>query len=212
MKKLRLKRYVLPTFFATLGLVAIVVALAVTKPDTSLNGGNNLNYVSNVILSQEVPVLNTTPKVIYPFTDPSVTIGKNYYDYQGKAEDQEKSIIFHENTYMQNSGIDFVYENKFDVISVLDGTVTNVKEDEVLGKIVEVNHGNDFVSIYQSLSEVKVKKGDTVTQGQILGISGTNELDKELGNHLHFEFYAGGQIVNPSLYLDKELQAQKEEE
>lgn len=113
---------------------------------------------------------------------------------------------------MQNSGIDFVYENKFDVISVLDGTVTNVKEDEVLGKIVEVNHGNDFVSIYQSLSEVKVKKGDTVTQGQILGISGTNELDKELGNHLHFEFYAGGQIVNPSLYLDKELQTQKEEE
>lgn len=212
MKKLRLKRYVLPTFFVTLGLVAIVVALAVTKPDTSLNGGNNLNYVSNVILSQEVPVLNTTPKVIYPFTDPSVTIGKNYYDYQGKAEDQEKSIIFHENTYMQNSGIDFIYENKFDVISVLDGTVTNVKEDEVLGKIVEVNHGNDFVSIYQSLSEVKVKKGDTVTQGQILGISGTNELDKELGNHLHFEFYAGGQIVNPSLYLDKELQTQKEEE
>ena len=57
------------------------------------------------------------------------------------------------------------------------------------------------------MSEVKVKKGDSVTQGQVLGISGTNKLDKELGNHLHFEFYAEGQIVNPNTYLDKELQA-----
>ena len=103
---------------------------------------------------------------------------------------------------MQNSGIDFIYENKFDVIAVLDGVVTNVKEDELLGKIVEVNHNNEFVSIYQSLSEVKVKKGDSVTQGQVLGISGTNKLDKALGNHLHFEFYAEGQIVNPITYIN----------
>ncbi len=212
MKKLKLKRFVLPTFIATLGLIAVVVALVVTKPDTTLKDNNTLTYVSNTILSRDIPVINMSPKVIYPYTDPSVTIGKNYYDYQGTAEDQEKSIIFHENTYIQNSGIDFVYENKFDVIAVLDGTVSNVREDELLGKIVEVNHNNEYVSIYQSLSEVKVKKGDIVNQGQVLGISGTNKLDKDLGNHLHFEFYAGGQIVNPSLYLDKELKATKEEE
>lgn len=212
MRKLKLKRFVLPTFFAVSGLIAIVLAITLTKPNTALKDNNTLNYVSNAIISKEIPVINTTPKVIYPYTDPSVTIGKSYYDYQASAEEQEKSIIFHENTYMQNSGIDFVYENKFEVISVLDGTVTNVKEDELLGKIVEVSHGNDYISIYQSLSEVNVKKGDVVNQGQVLGTSGTNKLDKNLGNHLHFEFYAGGQIVNPSLYLDKELQIQKEEQ
>lgn len=212
MRKLKLKRFVLPTFFATLGLIAIIIAIAVTKPNSSLKDNNTLNYVSNTIISQDIPVINTTPKVIYPYIDPSVTIGKKYYDYQGSAEEQEKSIVVHENTYMQNSGIDFVYENKFEVIAVLDGTVANVKEDELLGKIVEVNHGDDYVSIYQSLSEVKVKKGDTINQGQVLGISGTNKLDKAIGNHVHFEFYASGQIVNPSLYLDKELQTKKEEE
>ena len=113
---------------------------------------------------------------------------------------------------MQNSGIDFVSENEFDVISVLDGTVTDVKEDETLGKIVEVKHDNNYVSIYQSLKEVSVKKGDTVTQGQVLGKSGTNELDKEIGNHLHFEFYVNGQVVDPTLYLDKELQNDKTKE
>lgn len=212
MKKIKLKRFVLPTFLAVLGLIAVITVIVATKPNTSLKDDNTLNYVSNTIISRDIPVINTTPKVIYPYIDPSVTIGKKYYDYQASAEEQEKSIIFHENTYMQNSGIDFVNENKFEVISVLDGTVSNVKEDELLGKIVEVSHGNDYVSIYQSLSEVKVKKGDVINQGQVIGISGTNKLDKTIGNHVHFEFYAGGQIVNPSLYLDKKLQSQKEEE
>lgn len=206
MKKLKLKRFVLPTFIAAIGLIAVFITLSTTEKELKNQGDNALNYVSSTILSQDLPVINTTKKVIYPYTDPSVAIGKTYYDYQGTAEEQEKSIIFHENTYMQNSGIDFVYENSFDVIAVLEGTVTNVKEDELLGKIVEVNHNNDYVSIYQSLGDVKVKKGDTVSQGQVLGTSGTNKLDKDLGNHLHFEFYAEGQIVNPTLYLDKELQ------
>ena len=212
MKKMKLKGFVLPTLIATLGLVALIVTTLIINPKDNLQDNNNLNYVSNTILMQEIPVINTTTKVIYPYTDPSVTIGKSYYDYKATSEEQEKSIIYHENTYMQNSGIDFIYENKFDVIAVLDGVVTNVKEDDLLGKIVEVNHNNEFVSIYQSLREVKVKKGDSVTQGQVLGISGTNKLDKALGNHLHFEFYAEGQIVNPITYLDKELQASIKEE
>ena len=62
------------------------------------------------------------------------------------------------------------------------------------------------MSIYQSLSEINVKKGDIVSQGQILGKSGKNELDKELGNHLHFEMYVGGQTVDPLLYLNKDVQ------
>lgn len=212
MRKRKLKGFVIPTALTSLGIVAIFVALVMTKTGTTLKDKNTLNYVSNTILSQDIAVINTTPKVIYPYTDPSVTIGKSYYNYKGTAEEQEKSIIYHENTYIQNSGVDFINEKPFEVVSVLDGTVTNVKEDEVLGKIVEINHNNEYVSIYQSLSEVKVKKGDTVSQGQVLGVSGTNELDKNLGNHLHFEFYAEGQIVDPTLYLDKELSSKSNKE
>ena len=113
--------------------------------------------------------------------------------------------LYQGNTYIQNSGIDFVYENEFNVISVLDGTVTNVKEDAILGKIVEITHDNDYISIYQSLGEVKVTKGDSVSQGQVIGISGTNEMDKDIGNHLHFEMYISGYNVNPINYLDKEV-------
>lgn len=212
MKRRKLKPFVVPSLIM-IGIVAVTLTAGLVGTSLNKKGNKeNIDYVSNIILDNDVAVINTTTKVINPYTDQSVTIGKYFYDYKGTKENQEKSIVYHDNTYMQNSGIDFVSENEFDVISVLDGTVTDVKEDETLGKIVEVKHDNNYVSIYQSLKEVSVKKGDTVTQGQVLGKSGTNELDKEIGNHLHFEFYVNGQVVDPTLYLDKELQNDKTKE
>lgn len=206
MIKRKLKKYVLPTIIMTLSFIVVLTITLSTKDNKNLSREDNLTYVSSTIISQDMAVINTTKKIINPYTDQSVTIGKNYYNYKAEAEDQEKSIIYHENTYIQNSGVDFIYDKTFDVVAVLDGEVTNIKEDEVLGKIVEISHENKYVSIYQSLSEINVKKGDIVSQGQILGKSGKNELDKELGNHLHFEMYVGGQTIDPLLYLNKDVQ------
>lgn len=206
MKRRKLKSFVIPTTIAVLIIGTFFTTAIITKNNSSLNDADeNVDYVSETIIADEVPVINTQTKVVNPYTDQSVTIGKYFYDYKAEADSQERAIIYHDNTYLQNSGMDFVAANIFDVVAVLDGTVTDVKEDETLGKIVELKHDNDYISIYQSLSEVSVKKGDTVTQGQVLGKSGTNELDKEMGNHLHFEFYVNGQVVDPSLYLNKEL-------
>ena len=140
---------------------------------------------------------------IKPYTDERVTIGKYFYDYKADSKKQENSITYHDNTYMQNSGIDYILEEAFDVVSILDGTVTSVKTDDLLGKTVEIKHDNGYVSVYQSLSMVNVKKGDTVTRGQVIGKSGSNELDKDMGNHLHFELYVNGGVVDPSLYIEK---------
>ena len=205
MKKYKLKKYVLPTTLITLGLLTLILGITVGEANKNFKSEEHLNYVSSTIISKDVAVINTTTKVIYPYTDQAVTIGKNFYDYKGSSEEQENSIIFHENTYIQNSGVDFVHEQQFTVISILDGTVTNVKEDELLGKTIEITHDNDYISIYQSLGEVKVTKGDSVSQGQVIGISGTNEMDKDIGNHLHFEMYISGYNVNPINYLDKEV-------
>lgn len=168
------------------------------------------SYSTEEVVEDTMPVVNTTKKVINPYTDLNVKIGKSYYDYQGKEEDQINSIILHDNTYIQNSGIDYISDNIFEVIAILDGTVTNVKDDETIGKSIEIEHENGYISIYQSLSEVNVKKGDIISQGQVIGKSGSNELDKELGNHLHFEIYDNGQAVNPLNYLNKEITEKKE--
>lgn len=206
MRKRKLKKYVLPTIIMTFSFIVVLTVAIITKDNKNLSKEDNITYVSNTIISQDMAVINTTKKIINPYTDQSVTIGKNYYNYKAESAEQEKSIIYHENTYIQNSGVDFVYDKTFDVVAVLDGEVTNVKEDEILGKIIEISHNNEYVSIYQSLSEANVKKGDIISQGQVIGKSGKNELDKELGNHLHFEMYVGGQTVDPLLYLNKDVQ------
>lgn len=213
MKVRKLKSFVIPSTIVVLIITAIFTTAIITNNRQTLeNSKENLTYVSNTILQNDIAVINTTTKIINPFTDQSVTIGKYFYDYQADEAKQQKSIIYHVDTYMQNSGVDFVSPNIFEVVAVLNGTVTDVKEDEALGKIVEIKHDHNYITIYQSLSEVSVKKGDNVNQGQVIGKSGTNELDKEIGNHLHFEFYANGQVVDPTLYLDKELPKTKKDE
>ena len=198
MKRLKLKAYVIPSILL---VVAVLLLLnSVTKTPIK----ENYTYVSNTILEESIPVMNEKIMIINPYLDQGVTIGKEYYDYKGESSHQEKSIVYYDGTYMQNSGVDFISNNVFEVVSILPGTVTDVKEDELLGKIVEVKH-DKYVALYQSLSEVSVKKGDSIFQGQPIGKSGTNELDKVIGNHLHFELSYDGNIVNPLDHLNKEL-------
>ena len=198
----------------TLAIVSVMFGTAMLRSNLQKDTSEDelTSYVTSTVLEEEQPVIKESTMMINPYTDTTVSIGKNYYDYKADAETQEKSIVYHDNTYMQNSGTDFVGEKVFDVVAVLDGSVTDVKEDETLGKVVEIKHENGYISIYQSLSEVSVKKGDMVTQGQVIGKSGTNELDKDMGNHLHFELYVNGTVVNPTLYLNKELQTSENKE
>ncbi len=198
-RKVKLKK--LPIIVAILVLIPVLTIIIFSKE--SMKKTNDL--VTNDTISDTVPVINETKKMINPYTDASVTISKSYYDYKGEATEQEKSITVYENTYIQNTGIDYISTNTFDVISVLDGTVVTVKEDELLGKVIEVKHDNGLITSYQSLSEITVQKNDKVKQGQVIGKSGTNELDKEIGNHLHFEIYENSSSVNPTNYLNKEV-------
>ncbi len=212
MRRRKLKPYVLPTLLL-LAITSVVFGTAMLTNNLKKEPEEEpTSYITDAIIEEEEAVMKEEKKVLNPYTDSSVTIGKSYYDYKADAETQEKSIVYHDNTYMQNSGIDFIAENPFDVVAILDGSVTDVKADDTLGKIIEIKHDNGYVSIYQSLSEVSVKKGDVITQGQVLGKSGTNNLDKDMGNHLHFELYVNGQVVDPTLYLNKELQTSENKE
>lgn len=207
MEKRRLRPHILFLLVAVIVVIPIITLFMTVS--TSLKPKENKEVLLDDIITSDLPVINTT-NVINPYLDQSVTIKKGFYDYQESEEKQVDSITYHDNTYMQNTGIDYVSENVFDVVSILEGTVINVKDDDKVGKTVEIKHDNGLISIYQSLSETMVKKNDIVNQGIVLGKSGTNELDKELGNHLHFEIYDNGQPVNPLNYLNREVIKKKE--
>ena len=127
-----------------------------------------------------------------------------FYDYEAESASQENSIIFYENTYMQNSGVDYTNKEVFEIIAILDGTVIEVSDNEILGKTIKIRHNNDLISTYQSLSEVSVKENENVIRGQIIGKSGTCALHNNDSN-LHFELYNQGKTVNPEEYYNKTL-------
>ena len=207
MKKLRLKKgAIIGAYLIAFSLTGMSAFFVSQNMQANNPTEEDIEYVNSSIIDDDEKdreVIKEDVKMVKPYTDENVQVLKYFYDYQANADSQEKSILYHENTYIQNSGMDFGLENTFDVVSVLDGTVVDVREDELLGTVVEIKHDNDFISSYQSLSEVSVKKNDTVKQGQVIGKSGTNTIDQDLGNHLHFELYKSGEVVDPSKYFDQ---------
>lgn len=70
----------------------------------------------------------------------------------------------------------------------------------IYGNCVLVDHGMGITSLYAHLSRIDVKEGDTVTQGQTLGLSGQTGLAG--GDHLHFAILVGDSYVDPVEWWD----------
>ena len=207
MKRKRLKPFVKVSITVTTLIVIVTVLYFVVK-----NNNNNLvkapsdyTYVNDYIFDSYYPVISQDEKIIKPYVSDKVSVYKSFYEQDDTEENQKNSIIYHEGIYMQNSGVDYKSDEEFDVISSLSGTVTNVTDDALLGKTVEIRNSTELVLTYQSLNDVAVKKGDTVTQGQIIGKSGTCKLNSDVKNGLHFEMYKNGTVINPLKFFDKSV-------
>ena len=211
MNKRRIKTFFVPVIYGTLVMAFLFSMYFVGRIGNKLlfsNKNSDIKYVDGEITDgadKNIPVVSTGSVIVRPYLSDDVTIARSFYDYKGDSGSQEKSIIFYENTYIQNSGTTYVSENTFDVISILDGTVISVVNDDILGTTVQIRHSNNLISVYQSLSDVAVAKDDNVIQGQIIAKSGTSNIEKDIGNHLHFELYYNGKIVNPEEYYNKSL-------
>lgn len=203
MKKRKLKTNAKIGIYAILILGAIGIAYTIDNFSNNNYLDKDYNYVSKTIMDESVPVVKSSQTLIKPYTAANIKIIKTYYDYKAEAKTQEQSIIKYNTTYMQNDGVDYQGDKNFEVISVLDGTVTSVKEDDLLGKIIEIKNTDNIVTIYSSLSEINVKANDTVKQGDVIGKSGENNIAVDLKDHLHFELLLKNNSENPELYYDK---------
>ena len=210
MKNVRLKKPVLygiwTGVFAALVVTLYYMNFAGSTLKSKENNTDDLQYVSRLFGSDDIKAVNASTIIMRPYTDDKVKIVQNFYNYKGTEKDQENSIINYEQTYIQNNGVAYGgIDQNFDVISVLDGTVTSVKEDKLLGNIVEIKASDKVTLIYQSLTDVTVKANDSIKQGDIIGKSGPSNMNKDLGNHMVFELKIDGVYVNPEDYYDKDI-------
>ncbi|MFC6548891.1 peptidoglycan DD-metalloendopeptidase family protein [Cohnella cellulosilytica] len=68
-----------------------------------------------------------------------------------------------------------------------------------LGNAIIINHQNGFETVYGHMKSVKVKKGQIVEKGDVIGIMGST--GRSTGTHLHFEVHLNGKLKNPTSYL-----------
>lgn len=212
MTKRKLKPFVVPMIYV-LSIAMLIGSVYVIERaiNTALLKNNEIKEVNKEeetpqeVVEDTQPVVSTDPQIIRPYVDSNVKVVKNYYNKEADNATQENSIFYYGDTYMQNSGVDYASGNEFDVVTILDGTVMEVTDDEVMGKTIKIKHNNDLISVYQSMGNINFKKDDTITQGTIIGKSGENNISTDLGNHLHFELYYQGKVVNPEDYFGKLL-------
>ena len=171
------KRWVLPAVY--LGAAAIVLStffLLSGQNDTALPT-DEFEYgpesgVTTPYDQEAVPVTSQQEVIKMPVADENeVEIVGYFYDYDASPEEQQAALVYYNNTYYQNKGIDLKAESgeSFEVTAALSGTVVKAEKDSLLGYVIQINHDNGIVTHYQSLETVEVEEGQTVKQGDILG-------------------------------------------
>ncbi len=99
-----------------------------------------------------------------------------------------------------HKGVDFAGRQGADVIAVGSGVVIWSGDRYGYGEMVEVNHGNGFVTRYAHNFENLVVIGDTVKRGEIIATMGTT--GRATGPNLHFEVLRNGRVVDPLTYIN----------
>jgi len=204
-------KFIVPTVYVTVVATLIVgVYLIISGINNFINDNIYYKYTLDNVFDNTVPVMGETEgnknvSIIRPYISESIKIGRYFYDFEADVEGQESSIVYYENTYMQNSGVDYVSDEAFDVVSVLDGEVLSVEENDVYGNIVTIKHNDNLITVYSSLTDVLVNKGYKVAQGEIIAMSSQSILNDNKST-LHFEVYYKNEVIDPenlySLTLD----------
>jgi stage II sporulation protein Q len=207
-KRLLAKKWVFPA--AYMAAAAIILTFMWVYQDVGKKAaGDDLGLkVTNdtAVVDKSIAVSAQSETMQWPVKDKKeVTTSLPFYDIKASSEARQAAMIVYGETLTPHVGLDLQKSDgsTFDVLAALSGKVTAVEQNPIVGNLVEITHSNGLVTVYQSLGEVTVAKNADVKKGDVIAKAGRNDLEKEEGNHLHFEVRqgAGGAVVNPETLL-----------
>ncbi len=105
-----------------------------------------------------------------------------------------------------HAGMDFSANIGTPVYATGDGVVTKAGWESAYGNIIKIDHGYGYATWYAHLSAYKVRRGQRVKRGEVIGAVGNT--GKSTGPHLHYEVHLKGRVQNPVNYYFMDLSAE----
>jgi murein DD-endopeptidase MepM/ murein hydrolase activator NlpD len=98
-----------------------------------------------------------------------------------------------------HKGIDFAGKEGSNILAVAGGIVTYSGTQSGYGELVEISHGDGYVTRYGHNKQIMVAPGDVVRKGEPIALMGSS--GRSTGAHVHYEVYKHGRSVDPSSYV-----------
>lgn len=149
--------------------------------------GKLLEESSSISYEKKIEEINNKTEFVLPLKG-EITITSNF----GNRTSQ------YANVSKYHTGIDFSANIGTEIIASTEGTVVEVSSEGDYGIHLKIER-DEIITLYAHCSEILVKEGDVVSQGQI--IAKTGNTGNTTGPHLHFEIRKNGECINPLEFL-----------
>jgi len=101
--------------------------------------------------------------------------------------------------YEFHDGVDLPAWYGTPIHATAPGVVVEAGWSRIFGRYVKIRHGYGYATLYGHMSRIKVRRGQRVKRGQVVGYVGST--GRSTGPHVHYTVFVNGRAVNPILYL-----------
>lgn len=181
---IRFKRLIVFGGVCALAIAIVGIVAYKTSSNVSLNTSQSVQTSAPTTVSFIMPVKNGI--VIKDFSNTALKYNSTLKQWES------------------HKAVDIKATDDSEVMAVMAGEVVSVESNYLKGTIITIKHNKSLQTVYASLDEdVKVKVGDKVKQGTVIGkVSTSAKGESADGAHLHFEVLVDNVKVDPNLYLN----------
>lgn len=207
-KKLRLSRGLTLSLALLLAVTVIVTAIAFTAARKSKAKNSETTTTDNQTTAQTTTTTTTTQKSETPVSaDPSdfsSPVPAGYLIKSHSSDVPVYSITMED--YRVHNGIDIGAKAGSDVLATLDGVVSRIYSDPMMGQSIEITHSESLKTVYKCLGTKlpdNIEEGAQVKKGDVIGYVGETALiEISDAPHVHFEIISDNAQLDPLSCFD----------